>query len=134
MRSPTKTILVVEDDEIIRDISSMILEEEGYRVVTAEDGRHALEILGELPAYPDLALVDWAMPVMSGAELLLAMQASPYLSRIPVLVCSAQRLTLELTLGGIPVRCLTKPIDPPTLVDAVGAALAALGAVATART
>jgi len=119
MSPSSSTVLVVEDDEIIRDITTLILEQEGYRVLQARDGKHALEVLAATPRPPDVAVIDWNMPVMSGAELLLAMQAHPGLRGIPVLICTANPLTLDILQGGVPVLCVFKPTSPAELASAV---------------
>jgi two-component system, cell cycle sensor histidine kinase and response regulator CckA len=68
-------VLVVDDEMAIREAAKATLEKFGYRVVTAEDGREAhLEILSEREAF-DLVLTDMAMPVMSGLELIAAVNA-----------------------------------------------------------
>ncbi len=117
------TILVVEDDEIIRTITRMILEQEGYAVLEASDGRHALGVLDGQAERPALALIDWNMPIMSGAQLLAAMRADPRFKAIPALVCSASPLALSAGPGEAPVAVLGKPTSPPELVAAVRAAL-----------
>lgn len=61
------TILVVDDDADVREVAVSGLEEFGYRVIEAENGHQALEILAEVPDV-DLVLVDMAMPGMNGAE------------------------------------------------------------------
>ena len=82
------TVLIAEDDEAIRDGLSMSLEIEGYRVLTAADGRAALELLPTLES-PCLLLLDLLMPVMNGWELLEAKNANPALAGIPVVVLSS---------------------------------------------
>ncbi|MCC7368044.1 MAG: response regulator [Chloroflexi bacterium] len=69
------TILVVDDDEAIRTVVSMVLADEGYRVVMAEHGRAALERLAS--EQPDLILLDMRMPIMDGWELARAYRSSP---------------------------------------------------------
>ena len=80
--------MVVEDDEPIRDTLREIIEMEGYRVVTAANGRDALTYLraGELPS---LMLLDLMMPVMNGWELYGLMQEEATLAAIPVVILTA---------------------------------------------
>lgn len=63
-----KTILVVDDEEIVRDLLSYSLTEQGYLVLTAENGHAALEIFSTHNVACDLAIVDLSMPGMTGIE------------------------------------------------------------------
>ncbi len=82
-----KTILLVDDEHAILDALSGILEDEGFRVVTAGNGREALARMEERP--PDAALVDVMMPVMDGRELLRELQGDVRWRHIPVVMMSA---------------------------------------------
>ncbi|KFE66137.1 response regulator [Hyalangium minutum] len=82
-----KTVLLVDDEHAILDALSGILEDEGFRVVTASNGREALARLAE--AVPDVALVDVMMPIMDGRELLREMQDEARWKRVPVVLMSA---------------------------------------------
>jgi len=62
------TVLVVDDDGAVRDVTAATLKEIGYRVLEADSGAGALDIIGR-GAIPDLMVIDFAMPGMSGAEL-----------------------------------------------------------------
>jgi signal transduction histidine kinase/CheY-like chemotaxis protein len=110
-------VLVVEDDESIRDSLRQMLEEEGYRVVTASNGREALEALSHGP-HPCVMLLDLMMPVMSGWELLDALAKSGDLARLPVVVVSAVCNANEPPPGVR--RCLSKPVHVDSLLAAVG--------------
>jgi DNA-binding NtrC family response regulator len=63
-----ETILTIEDEEIIRDSFRYYLEDHGYKVLEAEDGRAGLEIIRN--KHPDLVLLDLRMPEMGGLEVL----------------------------------------------------------------
>ena len=82
-----KTILVVDDEFGIADTLSSILTDEGFRVVVAMNGEQGLARMAEV--MPDLVLVDFMMPVMSGPEMVREMRASADLSAIPVVMMSA---------------------------------------------
>jgi CheY-like chemotaxis protein len=82
------TVLVVDDEPLIAMALEAELEDAGYVVVTAANGRQGLERLTEAPR-PDLVLTDMMMPVMSGSEMLAAMAADPELRGIPVIVLSS---------------------------------------------
>jgi len=73
--TPQATILVVDDDEAIRTVVSLVLSDEGYDVVTAEHGRAALDRLATVQ--PDLILLDMRMPIMDGWELARAYRSAP---------------------------------------------------------
>lgn len=86
--SAKKTILIVEDDEGIREAMSLFLEVFGYGVRTAGNGKQALELLAREPA-PQMILLDLMMPVMDGYEFLRARKADAALAQIPVVIVSA---------------------------------------------
>lgn len=81
------TILVVDDEPLIAMALEATLEDVGYEVVTAANGRQGLERLAEERA--DLVLLDMMMPVMSGPAMLAAMAAHPELAGIPVIILSS---------------------------------------------
>jgi two-component system chemotaxis response regulator CheY len=82
-----KSILVVEDNEDIRDSVAELLRMEGFSVDTAVDGKDALE---KLPMLTEpLVLLDMMMPVMNGWEFLEARKGDPRLADLPVVVVSA---------------------------------------------
>ena len=63
------TVLVIDDEPMVRKLASMGLRRYGYEVLEAEHGKHALEVLASSSVLPSLALLDLAMPVMGGDEL-----------------------------------------------------------------
>jgi len=81
------TVLIVDDNEINRDLLSRQLRRQGCVVIMAENGRQALETLRSQPV--DLMLLDIMMPEMTGYEVLERCRAEPALSRVPVIVVSA---------------------------------------------
>jgi class 3 adenylate cyclase len=116
-------ILVVDDNASNRDLLARRLAREGHEVVTAGDGREALERLGARAF--DLILLDVLMPGRSGAEVLQELKADPELRDIPVLMISA------LDEMDTVIRCielgaedyLAKPFDVVLLRARVGACL-----------
>lgn len=106
------SILVVDDDEAIRQVIAEVLREEGYDVVCAENGAQALVELGK-PDRPDLVLLDLMMPVMSGWEVLEHLEARDKLAEVPIVVVSA------MTAPGV-CEHLAKPIDLDDLLSTVG--------------
>jgi CheY-like chemotaxis protein len=82
-------ILIVEDDDDIRGLLADVFRREGYDVLEAEHGAHALDILAEQAVPPCLMILDLMMPVMSGPELLKALSDTDRLASLPVVVVSA---------------------------------------------
>jgi len=112
------TILLVEDDELVRRVTRRQLERAGYRVLAAADGAEALRVVDERSGQLDLVLLDVLMPEMNGPEACRRIrEAYPDL---PVIFCSGYGDIHELDgeiVGGIPL--LTKPFDRRALLDAV---------------
>jgi class 3 adenylate cyclase len=108
-------ILVVDDDRVNRTMLTQLLEQDGYRVDTAADGRRALEMLEADPF--DVVLLDVLMPELDGYEVLARMKADNVLRHIPVFMITA------LDDVGSAARCiemgaddyLPKPFDPVVL-------------------
>ena len=85
-----KTVLVVDDEFGTLDVLVAALEDEGYRVLTAANGRRGLERLEELkPEKPDLVISDFMMPLMDGAAMVRAMRENPELRDVPIIMMSA---------------------------------------------
>jgi len=83
-----KTVLLVDDDYDIRSVICEVLEQEGFLVGVATNGREALTYLEENPV-PQLILLDLMMPVMNGFEFREVQVAHPDWAKIPVIVMSA---------------------------------------------
>lgn len=81
------TILIVDDEEPIRDLLAWLLGDEGHRVLVAAHGRQALDLLEQDP--PDLVVSDVMMPILDGAELCRRIKRSPSTRDIPVILMSA---------------------------------------------
>jgi len=108
------SVLVVEDNDDIRDAIGEILQNEGYTIALAEDGARALELLAELPR-PCLLLVDLVMPRLDGWELVNALSRDDRLATIPVVVMSAMSNPATVPER----RTLKKPIDLEILLQIV---------------
>jgi CheY-like chemotaxis protein len=109
-----KTVLLVEDDLTIRDILQDQLEEDGYDVVPASNGRQAIEYL-TADALPDLIILDLMTPIVTGWQVLEHLRGQPELARIPVIVVTA-------TSGNKPsgaIKVLRKPFRLDALFDTV---------------
>jgi two-component system, chemotaxis family, sensor histidine kinase and response regulator PixL len=81
------TVLVVEDNSIVRQVIALTLSQEGYRVATTTNGQQALDYLHDNPA-PCMIVLDLRMPVMGGEEFLHHRAQDETLAAIPVLLCS----------------------------------------------
>ncbi len=81
------TVLVVDDEFGIVEVLETILIDEGYRVLTACNGKQGLERLST--ERPDVVLLDFMMPILGGAEVLRAMAAEPTYQGIPVIMISS---------------------------------------------
>ena len=111
-------ILIVEDDFDIREALTQILEEEGYEVRGAANGKEALEIAASPPT-PKLILLDLMMPVMNGWQFRAEQLNDPRLAPVPVLVISADpHLQLKAEKLGV-AGLLKKPISLDDLLVAV---------------
>ncbi len=108
-------MLVVDDDPDIRDTLRYVLEDAGYPVYTAENGREALEVLSSASALPGLILLDLMMPVMSGDELLRALKQVRALATIPVTIVTASGAPPHPLAAGL----LKKPVDLDALLRIV---------------
>ncbi|MCC6367556.1 MAG: response regulator [Bryobacterales bacterium] len=114
-----KVILVVDDSLTIRKALSSILEKNDYRVVTAEDGSHALAKLNE--AVPDLVLLDITMPWMDGYEVCKAIKQKALTRKVPVIMLSGKDGLFDKVRGKL-AGCndyVTKPFDPDALLKTI---------------
>lgn len=111
-------LLVIDDDDDVRETVQLFLEREGFRVITAENGKAALEQLaGGLR--PHLIILDLVMPVMTGWQFWEAQQADLQLREIPVVILTAIGPTADVE----GVTCLAKPVDCAELLRKVRAGM-----------
>lgn len=111
-----KKVLVVDDEKNIRRLVQINLERAGYEVMTANDGMECLQKVAEFN--PDLIVMDWMMPILSGHESLKRLQANPATKAIPVIMLTAKTQDNDV-LKGWQSGCssyLTKPFSPPELL------------------
>src|SRR5687768_13953235 len=111
-----ETILVVEDEAAVRRLTCRILKREGYTVLEAPDGRHAIVTWDAHPGEIDLLLTDVVMPGMSGKELAERLGIEP-------VFMSGYTDDMMLRHGVEGLRLVQKPFDAQTLLGAVRSAL-----------
>jgi CheY-like chemotaxis protein len=117
-----QTILVVDDELGAIEVVATSLEDEGYRVLSAANGRHGLEKLAEGPV--DLAVIDFMMPLLDGAGLGRAMKEDPALRHIPIIMMSAVGESLVRARFDGYSAFLRKPFRISALIDTVRRVLA----------
>jgi CheY-like chemotaxis protein len=105
-------ILLIEDDELLREGLKQVLEEDGCRVSAAADGAAGMELLRDGKLQPCLILLDLMMPGMNGWDFLQLHGRHPSLSKIPIAVASAYPFADKEVLPGIVLR---KPFSPARL-------------------
>lgn len=111
-------ILIIEDDDDIRQVFVDILESEGYRIGAAANGAEGLALL-QGGQRPWLILLDLLMPVMNGAEFLARRQADPHLAAIPVVLLSGGDQTMRRDLPPVDL-VVGKPVALEALLTAIG--------------
>ncbi len=84
-----KTIVVVDDEPGFCETVKDLLEDEGYAVEIAADGKAGLELLRRLPAPPCLLVLDLLMPVLGGDEVYRAVRADPRLAPIQIVIATS---------------------------------------------
>ncbi|HEY6477206.1 MAG TPA: response regulator [Polyangia bacterium] len=112
--SASRRILVVDDDESIRNALREALQEAGYQTETACDGREALQRLTDGSPAPHVVILDLVMPVLDGHGVYQAMQSNEALSRIPVIVS-----TSSPSRAPRGARMIEKPIALDRLLETV---------------
>ncbi len=120
-----RTILLVDDQLQLLGIHRLYLENHGYRVLTAESGESALEVVRR--QLPDLILLDHSLPGRTGAEIAAELKGDAALRRIPIVMMTAH------TYGAVGRRArdagvdgfLSKPCDPHRVLQEVQRYLAA---------
>ena len=110
------TLLVVDDEVELLELVRRRLTEEGYRVLTAQQGADALVLARQ--AHPDVILLDVVMPQMSGREVLARLRAAQETSDIPVIMISAlgEEHEMAASVGQGAVVHLSKPFNVKELV------------------
>jgi CheY-like chemotaxis protein len=128
-------VLIVEDDEDVRDFMDVLLRASGYETMTAANGAIGLEMMQH--RRPCVVLLDMMMPVMDGWTFRARQLADPDLAPVPVIAVTAAFSPSDVK-ARLDVRCLPKPVDFERLLDEVSGACtpagqAASGAAVTGR-
>lgn len=110
-----KNCLVVDDSRVIRKVSRHILESLGFSVSEAENGQDALDRCGE--AMPDVVLLDWNMPVMSGIEFIVQLRQRPGGEVPKVVFCTTENDVAHIreAISAGADEYVMKPFDHETL-------------------
>jgi len=110
-------VLVVDDDDALREALVDLIETEGYTASGVANGREALNYLEVGAARPKLILLDLMMPIMDGWEVLKELRRVDALATITVVIISARYSDLaDVTDPSLPVRRMPKPIDTQALM------------------
>lgn len=120
-------VLLVEDNEMNRDMLSRRLARKGYEVVIAVDGQQGVDLAAS--AAPDLILMDMSLPVIDGWEATRRIKAGADTAAIPVIALTAHAMAgdREQALGAGCDDYDTKPIELPRLLEKIAAQLARVG-------
>lgn len=123
MKTEEKTILVVDDEQDIRDLLTYNLKKDGFKTISAKNGKEALVLLESEPI--DAVVLDLMMPVMDGLETCRIIRNSSKFSDVPILFLTAKDSefdeVLALELGSD--TYLKKPISPRVLISHIKALL-----------
>jgi CheY-like chemotaxis protein len=118
------TILVVDDEPLIAMALEAALEDAGFTVATAANGRQGLDRLAQVPR-PDLVLLDMMMPVMNGPAMMAAMAADVAMQTVPVIVISSlPEETIRARAKGA-AAVMRKPYRAREVIAAINRVLAA---------
>jgi CheY-like chemotaxis protein len=116
-------ILLVEDNEMNRDMLSRRLQRKGYEVVMAVDGEEGVTMAQS--ESPDLILMDMSLPVLDGWEATRRIKANPVTERIPVIALTAHAMSTDREKA-FEAKCDdydTKPVELPRLLGKIEALL-----------
>jgi DNA-binding response OmpR family regulator len=112
-------ILVVDDEDSVRQLFQIMLQHEGYDVLLATNGAEAL--LTAHREKPDLIILDWMMPVMDGLSALRQLRGDQATRQIPILMLTARQSDTDTTAAlveGADVY-LTKPFEPQEVLSVI---------------
>jgi DNA-binding response OmpR family regulator len=116
-------ILIVEDDADIRELTAFKLTLEGHEVHVEADGEAGLAATREL--MPDLIVLDWMMPKLTGLEVCQTLRADPATASLPIILLTAKAQEADIQRGFAAGAddYISKPFSPPELASRVTALL-----------
>lgn len=124
-QQPKRVVICVEDDFFFAELLSLMLERDGYKVMSAGTGKGAMRMFED--HHPDLVVLDLILPDLHGWEIIERMREQPNLRDIPIVVVTALSSDIDRTfavdVAGV-YAYLTKPIDLTDLRQVIAAALA----------
>lgn len=119
----TATVLVIDDEELVRNVSRLMLERLGYRALTAGDGVEGIEVLEQHPGEIDAVLLDMTMPRMGGLETFQELQRRQPGIRVILASGYNEEDAAERFRGHGLAGFLQKPFQMPALSEKLRAAL-----------
>ena len=121
------SVLIVDDDPVVRRMLQLSFESEGFDVLTAGDGFEGLEAMRS--GKPNVVVLDIMMPKLDGMKVMSELNDDDDLRGTPVILLSAKATSLDIELGlkAGAADYVTKPCDPIDLVDRVRSLLAKTG-------
>ncbi|HMJ90885.1 MAG TPA: response regulator [Candidatus Acidoferrum sp.] len=119
---PKPKILIIDDDDGVREIVSMLLDQQGFETVEAADGKTALRLAAEI--HFNAVLCDNLMPGMCGTEVVTRLRARPDTAHTPIILSSGRMDTLDESILDFCTYLLPKPFLPRELAAVMTAALA----------
>lgn len=120
----TKKILIVDDNDLIVEVMSYILANNGYEVSSLSSGEEVINEVNNI--HPDLLILDAMLPGMDGRDICKVLKMDKQTHDMPVIMCSAnEEVAKSLNQTGAPDDFLSKPFDMSTLLYKVEHQLAA---------
>ncbi len=115
----SRSVLLIEDNHQNRYLATFLLEKRGYKVWTAADGRHGIQLAQAI--LPDIILLDIQLPVMDGHAVARALRAIDSLRASPIIAVTSHAMVhdRERALAAGCDGYIEKPIDPETFVDEI---------------
>lgn len=117
------TILIVDDEYVIADILGYALEDEGYTVVKAGNGRKGIEVLER--DRPCLVITDFMMPIMDGLEFARSIRARPMFAHVPILLMSGAQGSVGRASPELFAAVFDKPFDIEKVINKIAELLPA---------
>jgi CheY-like chemotaxis protein len=130
-----RVIVVVDDDDILRELFELILQASSVTVIATGDSIHAEQLIAD--TQPDLVLLDVDMPALDGLEVARGLKANPQTSSIPFMFVTGADMSQVRASSAGAAGLVSKPFDPfvlETAIDDILAGAAPLGLGATGRT